>query len=78
MNAWIERIGKQPETENNTPQKPTRDFEVSNENAKGEYYLTDIVEIANADGQRCGVVRCPEDEVLGVNSRVESRLVLNY
>ncbi len=45
--------------------------QVSNDNAKGEYYLTDIVEIANKQGLTCGVVQCPEDEVLGVNSRVE-------
>ena len=38
---------------------------VSNDNAKGEYYLTDIVEIANAQGSTCRVVRCPEEEVLG-------------
>jgi len=44
---------------------------VGNDNAKGEYYLTDIVEIARSQGQTCGVVRCDEDEVLGVNSRVE-------
>lgn len=44
---------------------------VGNENAKGEYYLTDIVHIARSQGQTCGVVSCDEDEVLGVNSRVE-------
>ncbi len=42
---------------------------IGNDNAKGEYYLTDAVEIARADGQRASVVVCPEDEVLGVNSR---------
>ncbi len=42
---------------------------IGNANAKGEYYLTDAVEIARADGARAAVVRCPEDEVLGVNSR---------
>ena len=44
---------------------------VGNDNAKGEYYLTDIVEIARAQDMTCGVVRCDETEVLGVNSRVE-------
>ena len=39
------------------------------DNAKGEYYLTDMVAIARADGQRAVVVSCREDEVLGVNAR---------
>ncbi len=42
---------------------------IGNANSKGEYYLTDAIEIARADGARAAVVRCPEDEVLGVNSR---------
>ncbi len=42
---------------------------IGNANSKGEYYLTDAVEIARADGVRAAVVRCPEDDVLGVNSR---------
>ena len=42
---------------------------IGNANAKGEYYLTDAVEIARADGLQAGVVVCPEDEVLGVNAR---------
>ncbi|PPD27159.1 MAG: bifunctional N-acetylglucosamine-1-phosphate uridyltransferase/glucosamine-1-phosphate acetyltransferase [Hyphomicrobium sp.] len=42
---------------------------IGNANAKGEYYLTDAVEIARADGHRAMVVLCPEDEVLGVNAR---------
>jgi bifunctional UDP-N-acetylglucosamine pyrophosphorylase/glucosamine-1-phosphate N-acetyltransferase len=44
---------------------------IGNANAKSEYYLTDAVAIARADGMRAAVVRCPEDEVLGVNSRVQ-------
>ncbi len=44
---------------------------IGNANAKGEYYLTDAVEIARGDGARAAVVRCPEDEVLGVNSRAQ-------
>jgi bifunctional UDP-N-acetylglucosamine pyrophosphorylase/glucosamine-1-phosphate N-acetyltransferase len=42
---------------------------IGNANAKGEYYLTDAIEIARSTGARAGVVRCPEDEVIGVNSR---------
>jgi len=45
--------------------------EVNNNNAKGEYYLTDIVEIANSKGLTCKAVEGNEDEVLGVNSRVQ-------
>ncbi len=44
---------------------------LSNDNAKGEYYLTDIVALARADGLSCGYVEGAEAELLGVNSRVE-------
>ena len=42
---------------------------IGNANAKGEFYLTDVVEIARAQGLRSSVVVCDEDEVLGVNAR---------
>ncbi len=42
---------------------------IGNGNAKGEYYLTDAVEIAREDGLRAAAVECPEREVMGVNSR---------
>jgi bifunctional UDP-N-acetylglucosamine pyrophosphorylase / glucosamine-1-phosphate N-acetyltransferase len=42
---------------------------IGSANAKGEFYLTDAVEIARADGARTAVVVCPETEVLGVNAR---------
>ena len=42
---------------------------VGNDNASGEYYLTDIVEIARARGLSAGVVLCDEAETMGVNSR---------
>ncbi|HMO07223.1 MAG TPA: bifunctional UDP-N-acetylglucosamine diphosphorylase/glucosamine-1-phosphate N-acetyltransferase GlmU [Paracoccaceae bacterium] len=44
---------------------------VGNDNAKGEYYLTDIVALARARGLSAGVVRCPEAETLGINTRAE-------
>ena len=44
---------------------------VTNENAKGEYYLTDIVSIGRAQGLTAQAVRCDEEDVLGVNSRVQ-------
>ncbi|MCT4369924.1 bifunctional UDP-N-acetylglucosamine diphosphorylase/glucosamine-1-phosphate N-acetyltransferase GlmU [Yangia mangrovi] len=46
---------------------------VGNDNAAGEYYLTDIVEIARSRGLSAGVVRCDEAETLGINSRAELR-----
>jgi bifunctional UDP-N-acetylglucosamine pyrophosphorylase / glucosamine-1-phosphate N-acetyltransferase len=39
------------------------------DNAKGERYLTDLVGLAAAEDVAATVVRCPQDEVLGVNSR---------
>ncbi len=44
---------------------------VTNNNAKGEYYLTDVVALARADGASCAVVECGEADVMGVNSRAE-------
>jgi bifunctional UDP-N-acetylglucosamine pyrophosphorylase/glucosamine-1-phosphate N-acetyltransferase len=44
---------------------------IGNANAKGEYYLTDIVAIARADGAACAVVEAPADELVGINSRAE-------
>lgn len=44
---------------------------VTNDNAKGEFYLTDIVGLAREAGQTCRAVSCDEADVLGVNSRVE-------
>ncbi len=45
--------------------------DVSNRNAKGEYYLTDIVAIARKRGLTCAVVEGDPNEVLGVNARDE-------
>ena len=42
---------------------------IGNANAKAEYYLTDAIEIARRDGLRAVAVVCPEEEVLGINSR---------
>lgn len=44
---------------------------IDNNNASGEYYLTDCVEIAVASGKSATVVRCDEAETLGVNSRAQ-------
>ncbi|MGC9419498.1 MAG: bifunctional UDP-N-acetylglucosamine diphosphorylase/glucosamine-1-phosphate N-acetyltransferase GlmU [Rhodovulum sp.] len=45
--------------------------EVGNDNAAGEYYLTDIAALARARGLSAGVVTCDEAETLGVNSRAD-------
>ncbi|MCG7629504.1 bifunctional UDP-N-acetylglucosamine diphosphorylase/glucosamine-1-phosphate N-acetyltransferase GlmU [Epibacterium sp. MM17-32] len=44
---------------------------VGNDNASGEYYLTDLVELARTDGLAVTAVTCPEDETLGINSRAD-------
>ena len=44
---------------------------IGNSNAAGEYYLTDIVEIARKRGLSAGVVICDETETLGVNTRAQ-------
>ncbi|WP_027243597.1 bifunctional UDP-N-acetylglucosamine diphosphorylase/glucosamine-1-phosphate N-acetyltransferase GlmU [Leisingera daeponensis] len=44
---------------------------VGNQNASGEYYLTDLVELARREGLKVTAVSCDEAETLGVNSRAE-------
>lgn len=44
---------------------------IGNRNAAGEYYLTDIPELARAAGHRVEVVTCDESETLGINTRAE-------
>jgi bifunctional UDP-N-acetylglucosamine pyrophosphorylase/glucosamine-1-phosphate N-acetyltransferase len=44
---------------------------VGNDNAAGEYYLTDIVALARARGLTAVAVTCPEAETLGINTRAE-------
>ncbi len=41
------------------------------DNAKGEYYLTDLVALAHAAGRRVVAVEAPYDELRGINSRAE-------
>jgi bifunctional UDP-N-acetylglucosamine pyrophosphorylase/glucosamine-1-phosphate N-acetyltransferase len=45
--------------------------EVGNDNANGEYYLTDVVGLARSRGLKAVVVHARASEVLGVNSRVD-------
>jgi bifunctional UDP-N-acetylglucosamine pyrophosphorylase/glucosamine-1-phosphate N-acetyltransferase len=44
---------------------------VGNDNASGEYYLTDIVGLARARGLSATAVTCDESETMGVNSRAD-------
>lgn len=44
---------------------------LDNRNKAGEYYLPDIVRHARAEGLACAVVRAPEADIQGVNSRME-------
>ena len=44
---------------------------VGNDNASKEYYLTDIVQLANDRNLSVAAVHCDEAETLGINSRAE-------
>ena len=44
---------------------------IGNANSKGEYYLTDLVTVARAAGQKVAAVEAPFAELRGVNSRAE-------
>ncbi|MCV6593389.1 MAG: bifunctional UDP-N-acetylglucosamine diphosphorylase/glucosamine-1-phosphate N-acetyltransferase GlmU, partial [Silicimonas sp.] len=44
---------------------------VGNDNASGEYYLTDVVEIARSRDLSVTAVACDEAQTLGVNSRAD-------
>lgn len=44
---------------------------VTDDNAQKEYYLTDIVNIANADGRLCVAVTTDPFDVAGINSRAQ-------
>ncbi len=44
---------------------------IGNDNAQSEYYLTDAVEVARRLGYGCRLIVAGEDEVMGVNDRVQ-------
>lgn len=44
---------------------------VGHDNAQGEFYLTDVVALARARGLAASVVEVEEEELLGVNDRVQ-------
>lgn len=45
--------------------------QVTDDNAQGEFYLTDLVALANAAGYRVSYAIAPEADVMGVNDRVQ-------
>jgi bifunctional UDP-N-acetylglucosamine pyrophosphorylase / glucosamine-1-phosphate N-acetyltransferase len=44
---------------------------VRRDNAKGEYYLTDVVTLAAGEGSRVAAVEAPAEELGGINSRAD-------
>lgn len=44
---------------------------LSDDNRQGEFYLTDVVALARAEGRRAVAVEAPEAELRGINTRVE-------
>lgn len=45
--------------------------QIDNDNLKGEYYLTDIVQIAQTKGLRTHTIVAPEKDLMGCNTRSE-------
>jgi bifunctional UDP-N-acetylglucosamine pyrophosphorylase/glucosamine-1-phosphate N-acetyltransferase len=45
--------------------------QLKNDNKQNEYYLTDLVAMANARGNTVIAVDCPADEIQGVNDRLQ-------
>ena len=44
---------------------------IGNDNAKGEYYLTDLPAIVGGQGGACAVAEAPVEEVMGINDRAQ-------
>jgi len=44
---------------------------LGNKNAKGEYYLTDLIALAHKAKRGAATVEAPAEEVMGINSRVQ-------
>lgn len=45
--------------------------EINNDNAQGEYYLTDVIEIFKKQGKKVGAMVTDFEETVGVNSRIQ-------
>lgn len=44
---------------------------INNDNAQGEYYITDVIGILKKEGKKVGAVSVPYEETMGINSRVQ-------
>jgi bifunctional UDP-N-acetylglucosamine pyrophosphorylase/glucosamine-1-phosphate N-acetyltransferase len=44
---------------------------LKNDNAKGEYYLTDVIAFANAENDTCRFTEGPVDELFGIDTRAD-------
>ena len=44
---------------------------IGNDNAGGEYYLTDLPAVVAAEGGTCAVAEAPAEEVMGINDRAQ-------
>ncbi|MBA5851966.1 bifunctional UDP-N-acetylglucosamine diphosphorylase/glucosamine-1-phosphate N-acetyltransferase GlmU [Clostridium sp. cel8] len=44
---------------------------ITNDNAQGEYYLTDVIEVLKKSGKKVGALTIPFEETRGVNSRLQ-------
>ena len=44
---------------------------ITNAHAKGEFYLTDLVGLARAEGSRCALVTASEDDLIGCDSKAD-------
>lgn len=51
---------------------------IGNENAAGEYYLTDAIAIARSMGLKCAVEECSAEEVASANTREELALLESF
>lgn len=50
---------------------------IKNKNIKGEFYLTDIIKIANYHGTSCSIMNVDEYEVVGINTREDLSVAEN-
>lgn len=51
---------------------------IGNNNAAGEYYLTDAVEIANNMGLKCGIIEVSDRNIAGANTRSDLALLEEF
>ncbi|ACI19617.1 sugar phosphate nucleotidyltransferase [Dictyoglomus thermophilum] len=57
--------------------KPLKEalMHLKNDNAQGEFYLTDVIEIFNKQKLKIGVIRVGSEEVLGANTQEELSII---